>query len=117
MAKKIGNLIGSWAFLIGILLAIITGIITGMNWANLNSIIVTDVLVVIGLIIGLLNVMSKEVTPFLFSGLVLIIAGVFGMSIMITVPTATEILAAMLTIFVPATIIVAIKNVWGMAKN
>jgi hypothetical protein len=118
MAKKVlKNLIGSWAFLVGIILAIIMGIVTGLGWATPNASLLTNIFVVIGIIIGLLNIAADEVTPFLFSGVALIIVSVFGGGILVNVPTATEILTAILGIFVPATIIVAIKNVFSMAKN
>ena len=47
--------IGGWAFLIGIIIAIIAGIIGPIDKT------VTIVLVVLGLIVGLLNITEKEV--------------------------------------------------------
>lgn len=111
MAK--GNMkgsIGKWAFLIGLIIAVIAAFF-GLN-ANLLI-----ALVVIGLIVGLLNVTEKEVTPFLMSGAVLIIASYFGITMMSDVPYAEAILNALLVLFVPATIIVAVKNVFSMARN
>ena len=118
MAKKVlSNLLGSWAFLVGILLAVITGVVTGMGWANWDSTMVTGVLAVIGLIVGILNITAKESNQFLLSGLVLILASVFGMSIMASVTTAPQILAALLAMFVPAVIIVAVKSIFSVSKN
>lgn len=111
MAKNIGNVIGSWAFLIGFILAVLLGLLGAVNstWAA--------VLVVIGVIVGLLNVADREVTPFLMSGTVLIIASALGQSIVGSVSMLDGVLTALLAIFVPATIIVAIKNVFSLAKN
>ena len=74
-------------------------------------------LVVIGLIVGLLNIADKEVAPFLMSGVVLIIASALGGSIMSDVPYVGAVLDALLAVFVPATVIVAIKNVFSLARN
>lgn len=107
------NLIGSWAFLIGVVLAIILGAIGSGS----DQTIVT-VLMLIGLIVGLLNVADREVSPFLLSGAVLIIAASFANDSLKQAPDAVlGILQALLAIFVPATIIVAIKNVFSLARD
>ncbi len=116
MAKQ-KNMLGSWAFLVGVLLAVIVGIINGLEIYDLSSSLIVGILMLIGVIIGLFNITSTESTPFLFSGLALIIAGVFGAGILQTIPPASATLLAMLQIFIPATIIVAIRNVFSMAKN
>ena len=107
---KTKSTIGSWAFLAGVILAIIFGLVPSMSsymW----------IVVIIGLVVGLLNVSNSETTPFLMSGVVLIIAGSFGAQVLADVPYLPEILTALSAIFVPATIIVAIKNVYNLAKN
>ncbi|MEK6885898.1 MAG: hypothetical protein AABX17_02950 [Nanoarchaeota archaeon] len=114
---KTKNMLGSWAFLIGVLLAVIVGIFNGLEIYSLNTTLVVAVLMVIGIIIGLFNITSVESMPFLFSGLALIIAGVFGAGVLQSVPVASSTLVAMLEIFIPATIVVAIRNVFSMAKN
>jgi hypothetical protein len=116
MAKKL-NLVGSWAFLIGVILALVIGIFSGLDIADMNSSLMTSVMIVLGIIIGLFNIADKETMPFLMSGIALIIASVFGMSIMIQVKVASATLAALLLIFIPATIIVAIRNVFSLAKE
>ena len=116
MAKKL-NQFGSWAFLIGVLLAVIAGVVSGLELGNIDSAIMTPILLVIGAIVGLFNIKGGESMPFLFSGLTLIIASVFGAGITATVPVVSATLASLLVIFVPATIIVAIKNVFVLAKN
>jgi len=64
------------------------------------------------------RVTDKETMPFLLSGAVLIIASALGQSESLTlIPYLSNILSALLAIFVPATIIVAIKNVFNIAKN
>ena len=109
--RKNMDAVGRWAFLVGVVLAVVLGIlgpVTG-TWAM--------ILVVIGLAVGLLNVADKEVMHFLMSGAVLILASALGGNVMSSLPYAGSILDALLAIFVPATIIVAVKNVFTLARN
>lgn len=111
MAKKQGSTIGRWAFLLGVILAVVLGAFGQLNetWVF--------VLVVIGLIVGFLNIVEEEVSAFLMSGAVLIIASALGQSVMSVSNLLSNVLQALLAIFVPATIIVAIKNAWGLARH
>jgi hypothetical protein len=111
MAKSSTNFIGSWAFLIGVVLAVILGLVgnIGGTW--------TIVLIVIGLIVGILNVAEKETMPFLMSGTVLIIASALGKSGVSDIQILADVLNALLIIFIPATVIVAIKNVFSLARS
>lgn len=110
MAKK-GNKLGAWTFLIGLIIAVIVGLFGQLGNTGLM------LLVVLGLIVGLLNIADEEVTPFLMSGAVLIIASAFGGNVLSSVPYVSGIFNALLALFVPATIIVAIKNVFSLAKH
>jgi len=111
LAKK-GNTIGSWAFLIGIILAVILGVFSG----TLSSLMIT-ILVILGLVIGLLNISDEEVRPFLMAGAVLVIVASLGNDVMGSVPMLERILNAVLALFVPATMIVALKSVFTLAKG
>ena len=108
---KKGNIIGAWSFLVGVVLAIIFG------WIGISQ-PVALILAVIGLIVGILNVADEEAEPFLLSGAVLIIASSMGSGAVIALGVkAADMLSGLLLIFVPATIIVAIKNVFSLAKH
>ena len=112
MAKQGGmDVLGRWAFLIGVILAVILGALGPVagTWAM--------VLVVIGIVVGLLNIGDREVTPFMMSGVVLIIASALGGNLMGNLPFVGSVLDALLVIFVPATVIVAVKNVFSLARN
>lgn len=112
MAKK-GNgkaMIGHWAFLIGVLLAIVFMFVPAMNW-------VSWLLVVLGLIIGLLNIADKEVQPFLLAGLTLVLVSYFGGEVLGTIAYLGTLMNNLLMLFVPATIVVALKSVFVLAKN
>jgi uncharacterized membrane protein len=109
--RNMGSVVGSWAFLVGVLLAIIFAL-----FGELGSTLMW-VLVVIGLIVGFLNVADEEVEPFLLSGAVLIIASALGQNVVDVSPLFSRVLSALLLIFVPATVIVAIKNVFSLARR
>jgi hypothetical protein len=111
------KLLGSWAFLIGVILAIVVGALAGLQLLELVNPVMTSTLAILGLIIGLFNITSKETTPFLMSGIVMILASIFGVQIMSIVPVISSMLIALLMVFVPAVIIVAVKNVFSLAKN
>jgi len=113
--KKFKKL-GSWAFLAGVLLALVVGIWSYVSKTPLDA-NWTIALVLIGIIVGLLNVTGKEVTSFLLSGAVLIIASTFGGALIQGMPILPAVFNALLAIFVPSTIVVAIKNVFSLAKN
>lgn len=109
--KNASNQFGSWAFLIGVILAVVLAV---FNVWNATWVIV---MVIIGLIVGLLNIARGETHPFLMSGAVLIIVAALGKDVLVVIPVLSRMLEILLAIFVPATIIVAIKHVFALAKN
>ena len=124
-SKKVRKFVGSWAFFVGVILALSVGIFLGLAGIEIqDNILGTSmaILLVIGIIIGLFNITERETASFLFSGLALIIASALGSGISSFMPDIVAItwgltLSALLAIFVPATIIVAIKHVFAYAKD
>jgi hypothetical protein len=115
MPKKTGgNLLGAWAFIIGVILAIIFGLFT------VSGFWLAWVLVVVGLIVGFLNVADAEVQPFLIAGAILVIVSYFGGAVFTVAKLGwaglSNILGNLLMVFVPATIIVALKSVFSMSR-
>ena len=111
MAKKTGNVLGGWAFLIGVVLALVIGVIGNVTPT------IAYILVLVGLVIGLLNIGDEETTPFLMSGTVLIIVSSLGSNVVSMVPILDGVLNALLLLFVPATIIVAVRHVFSLARR
>lgn len=70
--SKTLNLIGLIAFIVGLVIAFIAGII----WPS-NAIVVL-ILMILGIIIGALNITTKELIPLLVASAVLIIVGTAG---------------------------------------
>jgi len=122
------NTAGAWAFLIGVILAIVIGISTTFfipieKIAQYSSPIYA-ILVLLGLFVGFkTNMSGKDSQTFMVSGAILVIVSKFGMEsvtgslIGIGVgDIVTSTFSALLVLFVPATIIVAIKNVFSISK-
>ena len=109
--------IGSWAFIIGVIIALLVGIFT----TGAGNVVTTSILIVLGLIVGFLNVTGKETTPFLLASVALIIVSAAGGNILGQVatigPYLQGFLQAMMTFVIPATIIVALKAIWALAHD
>jgi len=80
-------------------------------------------LVLIGLIVGFMNVSDKNSGTFLFASLALVIVGALGTDPLIyiakdnfVVTALRNVLVSLMVLFIPATIIVALKTVFAMAK-
>jgi len=124
--KSKENSVGAWAFLIGVILALVIGVSTKLipiPALTRYSAQIYAILSILGIIVGFLNVTGKESQTFLLAGAVLVIVSRFGMDsvtgslIGIGVgDTVASIFAALLVLFVPATIIVALKTVFSIAK-
>lgn len=111
MAKKnSGSVIGAWTFVVGVVIAVLFAFLGDLTPT------LAWILVVVGLVVGFLNIADDETQPFLMSGAVLIIAAYFGSGTVEIIPVFGGMLSNLLLIFVPATIIVALKNVFGMAR-
>lgn len=122
------NSFGAWAFLVGVILAIVIGISTS-SFLSIESITsysaqIYAILVLIGIIVGFSIKMSgKESETFLIAGAILVIISHFGKEsvtgslIGIGIgDTVASTFSALLALFVPATIIVALKRVFSVAK-
>ena len=111
MAKS--NIIGGWAFVIGIIIAILIGI--GIPLTDM----ILAILVVLGIIIGLLNIADKEVQPFMLASIAVLLASYMGGNVLAKVPLVdlSSALQAIMALVVPAIIIVALKEVFEIAKK
>ena len=108
---------GEWAFIIGVLVAIVVSLFrvsdTVAGWLVL-------LLVVLGLIVGLLNVSEKETTPFLVAAAALLITGTAGGSLAIipVIGGYLQDIVQNIAVFVtPAAIVVALKAIQALAKD
>jgi len=125
--KSRENNVGAWFFLIGVVIAIFAGIFT--NLVPVPSLTtyspqIYGLLVILGIIIGaFIKITGKESQTFLLAGTVIVIVSKFGMDsvrgslIGIGIGNIVcSIFAALVVLFVPATILVALKALFSVAK-
>lgn len=117
MAKKNNNMIGSWAFTIGVIVALLLGILSSWFSASAQQWLAIA-LVVIGIIVGLLNVTGDETHQFLITAAILVFVSGSGAGALslVWMPLASAFQYLMI-LFVPATIVVAIKAVFALARD
>jgi len=119
MAKNTSSKLGVWAFIIGIILALIGGIVVGLLGKGQTAI--TAILIVLGLVVGFLNVTDKETKDYLLAAVSLILVTYFGGATLGMVPViGTYLLSvfnAIMTFVIPATIIVSLKAIYNLAQD
>ena len=113
MPKAKGNMLGAWAFLIGVVLALILGLLG----KDLTTGTFPLILIVLGIIIGLLNISTTETKDFLLAGAILVIVSALGGGYLANVLYVGNVVSALVILFVPATIVVALKTVFALAKK
>lgn len=115
------NLVGAWAFLVGVILAVLVGLFAGKNLSP----IILYILAGLGIVVGYF-VAEKDVQTFLFASVSLVLvtyAGVQGLVLSAALSginignILSAMMGALLVLFVPATIIVALKTVFSIAKS
>jgi hypothetical protein len=79
--------------------------------------IVLSILVILGILVGLLNVTVRENSSFLLAAISLVIVTFIGSSVLSIIPQIGTILNAILVLVVPATVIVALKSIFEFGKN
>lgn len=110
---------GEYAFLVGVVIAVIAGVVTPTN-ANP---VVPLVLVVLGLAVGFLNISEKETTPFLIAAIALTAAGTINSftvldGLVVGLGTVLTGIVDNIAVFVvPGAILVSLKAVWALASK
>jgi len=109
MNKKLGH----YSFLVAFLLAVLAGLVPALQveW-------VTWALIILGLIVGFLNISARETTEFLVATIALMLVGSAGLEV---VPTAGRIISTILlnimAIVIPAALIVSLKAIYMLAED
>lgn len=117
MAKTKIN-IGGWAFMAGLIFGPLFSLLGKYAMADiLDAALVAMILVIVGLIIGFMNINKKEAQVFMIAALVI---GV-GFGFLATLGGIGEFLSVIFTglaaFMIPAGGIVAIKEAWRVAKS
>ncbi|MEM5871214.1 MAG: hypothetical protein QXX04_02555 [Candidatus Aenigmatarchaeota archaeon] len=106
--------IGEVAFLAGILIAIISGILLASN-IILQEWLVNVSLILLGTIVGLLNIRKEEYTTFLLASLIFLLP--LGIENITGLEWLSKIVKLIGVFVLPAALITAFKAVWDTAHK
>ena len=129
--------IAKWAFIAFVVIAVVMGLVVGymayaatFHWSDTNvtnaDAYVTLVLLILGIVIGLISVGTKDVTPFLIASIALVVAGLSGVS-SVWQPLGTvhellyywafAILKYIVAFAAPAAVIIAVRAAYAIEKE
>lgn len=113
--KMKSKFIGKWAFLVGLLVAVLASFLAGYETT------VALVLFLLGLVVGFLNISEKDSNKFLLATIALLTGGLASISALSMLGVVSAYLNAILGSFVAfvsaAALVVAIKVVFETGKN
>ena len=109
--------LGKWAFLIGMLVAIFSALISSTASSGLVSI----VLIALGLIVGFLNISSKEAERFLIATISLLIIGTVSLNALFATGNFAGQIQIMLNNFISfvsaAALVIALKTIISLGTH
>ncbi|MCK5626413.1 hypothetical protein KAI23_00400 [Candidatus Bathyarchaeota archaeon] len=113
--------IGRWAFIAGVIIALLAGIAAAVGGAMGGY--VPLLMLILGVIVGLTTVTEKETTPFLVAAIALLVANGGGAFLLVDgvlpgVGTGIDTILVTLAPFVaPAAIIMAVKAIYNIGRT
>ena len=112
----------NWAFLLGAVISLLVGVLAALQSSFAANKWIPVVLVVLGLIVGLINVTQKEVVGFLVAAVALVAFSSSGLSTLDTlIPKLGTLLGSAVQAFAffvgAAAIVVAVKEAWALAAR
>ena len=120
--------VGSYAFLLGVIIALIAGIVAAAD-AIMGSAMMAGaagwialILVILGLIVGFLNIKDKHITDFLIATIAVAMIGLVALNpatIVVDpiVVLINAIVGNIVTLVAPAALIVGLKQILSLAKE
>ena len=120
MAAKQMQTYGAYAFILAIIIAVIMGLAAQV--IALGTEVITWIpvlLVVLGAVVGFLNIADKEIARFLLATIAFVVAGTAG-AMFIQIPTVGIYIAGILgyiaMVAAPAAVVVGLKEVWNIGS-
>ena len=101
--------VGHWAFIVGLILAVISPFVAIPYAAT--------ILFILGLVVGFLNVNEREASDFLVATVALILIGVGGLQLATLTNTVAAILEGLIALASPAALVVAIEQVLAVGRG
>lgn len=110
---------GKWAFLIGFVVAVLGGLLAGFNVTVLSAGVIAAILLILGLVVGLVNVTTHEVNDFLLAAIALSVVGAAGFTALgaLIGSLAQAILQNIFTFVAPAALVVALKGIVQIGRK
>jgi len=102
--------LGKWAFIIGIILAVIAAFVTQVPW-------IYWILAVLGLIVGFLNITAEETKGFLLAAIGLILSATAVQGIPLIGQMVTRVMGNIVAFIAAALLVVALKALFETAKD
>ena len=117
-ARKKGNMLGGWAFLLGVVIAVLVGLSTQVNLITLTPTVVL-VLAVLGLLVGLLAVGAKDEEPFVHASAVILIAALVGKEVLAGASYLNlgDLLTAVVALMAPAAVLISLREAFGIVRK
>ncbi len=117
------NVVGAWAFLIGIVLALLGGVLSAL-FGNWNP-FVLGLLMLIGLVVGFIGVTPNDLQKFLMASVSLVLVSYAGSAGVRNIEflewqignVVSSTLAGLLVLLVPATVVVAIRSLFSVSQG
>ena len=120
--------VGSYAFLAGIIIAIIAGLVKALDFMMGTSLMewtagwIAIILVILGLIVGFLNIQEKKVTDFLIATIAVAMVGLVALTpaALVVDPIVmliNSIVGNIVTLAAPAALVVGLKQIISLAKE
>ena len=103
-----------YTFFIGLLVAIVTGLFRTL----VEPQVIVTTLVILGFVVGLFNLTTKETLPFLMASVALMLAGIVNLGLIPGVGIYLRSILSNIVVFVvPGAIIVGMKTIWKLASE
>jgi hypothetical protein len=102
--------VGKWAFIVGIVLAVLAAFVTQVGW-------IYWALAVLGLVVGFLNVTAEETRGFLLAAIALILSATAVQGIPLIGEIVTRIMGNVVAFMSAAVLVVALKSLFETAKD
>lgn len=113
--------VGGYAFMIGLIIAVLLGLVAGFAPTALGGAnwVVVLVLIILGLIVGLVNVKDEHINEFLVAVIAVAIIGVIPIQgvtgLQSTVGTVLGAILQNIVVFAaPAALVLGLKQIWSL---
>ena len=109
--------LGEWVFILGVVIAIISGLVYQAMDAT-SAQYITVVLVVLGLVVGFLNIRDKEIFNFLIAVIAIVAVGSANLGELPLIGSYLRYMVLNIAAFVaPAALVVALKAIYNLTSK